>query len=68
MQVRPSCDGNLGNSVHSSFTKGGDALQPDRYDKWGLNYIKYVLRSYFSLTKYLYYHCVEHVFKFPYLL
>ncbi|KAI3464760.1 hypothetical protein Pfo_021423 [Paulownia fortunei] len=29
VQVRPTSDGNLGNSIDSSSTKGGDALQPD---------------------------------------
>ncbi|KAG6390622.1 hypothetical protein SASPL_148360 [Salvia splendens] len=27
--VRPTCDGNSGNTVHSSFTKGGNALLSD---------------------------------------
>ncbi|KAL1533382.1 serine/threonine-protein kinase STY46-like [Salvia divinorum] len=29
VQVRPTCDGNSGNTVHSSFTKGGNALLSD---------------------------------------
>ncbi|KAH6799880.1 ACT-like protein tyrosine kinase family protein [Perilla frutescens var. hirtella] len=29
VQVRPTCDGNSGSSVHSSFTRGGNALLSD---------------------------------------
>lgn len=64
-QVRPTCDGSSGNSVHSSFSKGGNAVLSDRYGKWGLCHIRYVLAITFP---WLCSHSPELVFKFPYFL